>query len=267
MIPTWITKDCQDGRYGDCEVFKIASECLNRLINVTSRDLYELILVDNGSTLTDGEIKDNEDIKFSPSWYWSQADILIRNSENLGFGPAVSEGVKLANGEYILQMNNDILVWEGWLETMLEDFEHLEKIANPKIGMLMPALVKNNKIRFPEVLDLKKEDIDMPNVGKFGPHAQFGSFWMMRASLAWHLIFEDGFFFDPQFEMLFKEDRDLYERIYAKGFETFRTHNLRVHHTGNLTVSKVENHKEYSAKNRERFEAKWGERDTKVNLS
>lgn len=266
LIPSWFKIPGQDGRYGKNETFEIAYSCLQRLIKITPRDLYELIIIDNGSTLDslkffeggDESYADFVELQTKLESYWSHADILIRNTENLGFGPAVEQGVKVATGEYIMQLNNDILFWEGWLEIMLEDFEYLKNSEEYNdIGLLMPSIIKDKSIRFPEVLDLKKEDISMPNKGKWGKHAQFGSCWMLEKDVAWQLIQNDGFFFDPQFEMLFKEDRDLYERIYKMGLESYRSHNLRCHHVGNLTVSKVENRKEISAKNRERFEAKW----------
>jgi len=253
VVPSWFKKEGHDGRYGRQETFYIASECLNRFIEVTPKELYQLILIDNGSDLIDDDIN-NDNIRFKPSWYWEQADILIKNKKNLGYGPACNQGIAVATGEYILNMNNDIVCWDGFVEELLDVFNQL---LTPPVGMAMPALEKSG-IRFPEIMNVKKEDIDMKtNAGQYGSKAQFGSAWLMKKSLLDELFKRDGFYFDPQFEFLFKEDRDLYERVYQLGYMSYRTHNIRVKHIGNLTVSKFENHHEISAVNRERFNKKW----------
>lgn len=256
VIPSWFLKEGHDGRYGQAETFYIASECLNRLLKVTPRDLFNLILIDNGSDLKDEDVKDIEHIKFTPSWYWDQADILIKNKTNLGFGGGCNQGFALTTNEYVMQINNDILMWEGCVEEVLNTFN--QKLEKP-IGMAMPALEKSG-IKFPEVLKLKKEDVDMKmNAGKWGEHAQFGSFWCVKKSLLEELYKRDGFYFDPQFKMLFVEDRDIYKRIYELGYETYRNHNTRVHHVGNVSVSKFKDRKEISMSNKKKYIEKWGE--------
>jgi len=260
VIPSWF-KEGQDGRYGKSETYYIAQECLKRLTEVTPRELYELIIIDNGSTLDEDDLP-RERAEMEP-WlkiedYWDKADILIRNKKNLGFGGGMNQGLAVANGEYVIQINNDILLWEGWLEELLDVYN---QNFSPAVGMVMPALEKSG-MRFPEALKAKKEEIDMEtNADKYGVHAQFGSCWCIRKDLLEKLYKQDGFYFDPQFSMLFKEDRDLYQRVYALGLETYRTHKTRVHHVGNLTVSKIEGRKEISANNRKLYEEKWEGRE------
>jgi GT2 family glycosyltransferase len=261
IIPSWFIPNSH-GRYGKNEVYYVASKCLERLLDVTPRELYELIIIDNGSTLQTKDIS----TELKPlEWYWSQADILIKNDSNLGFGKAVENGIEKATGEIICQMNNDILVFDKWLENILEAFK---KEMDPPIGMIMPNLIKkefqkdcvgeNGKLYFEKVLKLKSEDVVLRNIDVLEPHAQFGSLWCIKKELVDRLIETDGFFFDPQFEFLFKEDRDVYQRIYSLGAETYRINTSRVFHAGNLTVNKVEGHKEISKKNRELYEKKWG---------
>jgi GT2 family glycosyltransferase len=256
VIPSWFKED-QNGRYGLNETFSIANICLDRLLcTIKNRDDVEIIIIDNGSTL---EFSDNLVCN-----YFSKADILIRNKENLGFGIAVNQGIEKATGEYIIQMNNDVFVFDGWLNALLNIYE--KKFEKP-IGLVMPNLIKREyqkdcldekgKLDFKKVISLKKEDIIMHNKEIIELHAQFGSLWMIKKDLAELLIKEDGFFFDPQFKIGFKEDRDLYQRLYMRGFETYRTNETRVYHIGNLTITKVENHKKYSIENKEKYERKW----------
>jgi len=257
VIPSWF-KEGQDGKYGKDETYWIAQECLKRLIDVTPRELYELIIVDNGSTLTDKNLsEESKERSKDECWmtleeYWSAADILIKNSENLGFAPAINQGVNMSRGEFVVAINNDILCWSGWLETMLADFAETEKL-NPPAGLLMPALYKE-KESFLVTLKKKKEDVDMKtNAGQWGAKAEFGSLWMGRKSLLMDIAKNrDGYeVMDENFLLGMGEDRFLYREVRMKGLETYRTHNVRVAHVGNLTIGKVKDRKVYTTKNRE----------------
>ena len=71
-------------------------DCLNS-IKKQNFSLYEVIIIDNGSTDESVEyIKDNYD-EFT----------LIQNRENLGFATAVNQGIKASNAEYVFLLNND----------------------------------------------------------------------------------------------------------------------------------------------------------------
>jgi GT2 family glycosyltransferase len=247
VIPSWF-EEGQDGRYGEDETFNIANECLKRLIEVTPKELYELIIIDNGSTFVEEEVEK----------YFKNADILIRNKINLGFGPAVNQGIAVARGMFVMQLNNDILIWKGFLEQMLADFENLER-SGDKVGLLMPAIVKE-KIRFWDALKMEKKDINMTlNAGKFGVGAEFGSCYLGRKETFNSIAkYRDGYqVLDENFLIGFGEDRWLYREIRMRGLETYRTHNVRVLHVGNLSMSKAKNqegNRELILKNREYLE-------------
>jgi GT2 family glycosyltransferase len=70
------------------------------------------------------------------------------------------------------------------------------------------------------------------------------------------LIAVDGFIFDENFKLGFGEDRDLWDRIRDIGYETYRTHNVRVYHVGNMSIKKIKNRKEFTEKNHEYLEEK-----------
>jgi len=264
VIPSWFQPN-QNGRYGENETYYIASRCMKRLKEtLKDRKDVEIILIDNGSTLKTSELPSDW---LSLKWYWKQANVLIKNNTNLGFGPAVNQGIAKARGEYIIQMNNDIIVLEGWLESILEAFTHTE--LDPPVGMIMPNLIKKeyqkdclnekgNKLDIEKVFALSRENLYLRNEDIYERHAQFGSLWCLKKELVDKLVKQDGFFFDPQFKMAFKEDRDLYQRIYALGFDTYRTNKTRVGHVGNLSVTKLENRKQYTDANREKYAKKWG---------
>lgn len=78
---------------------------------------YEIIVVDNGST--DGTID-----------YLRQHNIIfISLPNNKGFPVACNWGLKLARGDYILLLNNDVLVTDGWLGKLLRVFTNDNSIG------------------------------------------------------------------------------------------------------------------------------------------
>ncbi|MFV0293763.1 MAG: glycosyltransferase [Paracoccus sp. (in: a-proteobacteria)] len=86
----------------------------------------EILLVDNGS-----EPAELDRLREAAL---AHPDVrLIENGKNLGFAQGNNVGIKAAQGEYILLLNNDTYVAPGALSAMLH---HLE--TNPRIGIIGP---------------------------------------------------------------------------------------------------------------------------------
>lgn len=86
--------------------------CLESIRRYTPEP-YQLIVVDNCSN--DGTIP----------WLREQARtdnriLVIENSENRGFAAGCNQGINVAQGEFILLLNNDTVVTPGWLPGMRE---------------------------------------------------------------------------------------------------------------------------------------------------
>lgn len=95
---------------------------------IQGRFIEEIIIVDNGST--DGSIQLIEEYMNSPNF---KIDIkLIKNDENLGFAPAVNQGIDLAKSDYIFSINNDVELDFMTIEKLLESMESsIESGDNP----------------------------------------------------------------------------------------------------------------------------------------
>lgn len=76
----------------------------------------EVILVDNASTDGAAEAAAKD------------ADVFLRNGENLGFAAAVNQGAKAASGRWLALLNPDAAAEPDWLERMLAAAE-----ANPRV--------------------------------------------------------------------------------------------------------------------------------------
>lgn len=156
---------------------------------------YELIVVDNGG---------NKELS---QWLSSRAgagviNTYIRNKNNMHFGYARNQGLKLAHGDYICIADNDILYYEGWLTKCVDVLEaHPDKkiYATP-----MPYPMSSLNHRYHAgYLDYKGESYelhqragsncfvmrkkDFEEVGEFTHHRIAGSYWTDAANRAGYL--------------------------------------------------------------------------------
>ena len=83
---------------------------------------HELLIVDNGSS--DG----------TAAWAQAEGLAVIANEENLGFPRACNQGMRAADGAYLLLLNNDTVVSPGWLELLVAHAE-----GDPTAGLVGPS--------------------------------------------------------------------------------------------------------------------------------
>ncbi|MFI5454314.1 MAG: glycosyltransferase [Isosphaerales bacterium] len=86
--------------------------CLQSLYRYT-RAPWELIVVDNGST---------DDTKTYLAGVLDATAVpvtVVANARNLGFPAAINQGLQVARGEYLVLLNNDAVVTEGWLDQLI----------------------------------------------------------------------------------------------------------------------------------------------------
>jgi GT2 family glycosyltransferase len=87
-------------------------QCIGALRKHTRRP-WELVVVDNGST--DG----TADYLAGVSDIASVPVTVITNASNRGFPAAINQGLKAARGEYLVLLNNDVVVTDGWLGQLI----------------------------------------------------------------------------------------------------------------------------------------------------
>jgi Fe-coproporphyrin III synthase len=106
----------------------------------------EIILIDNSSA--DGSVE-----YFRGKYGSSENVVLIANDSNLGFAKAANQGMKIAQGEYILLLNSDVFIKDNFIK-MLEYAK-----SNPEIGAIGPRMVYGDDSlqysfgRFPGVIN------------------------------------------------------------------------------------------------------------------
>ncbi|OGP75689.1 MAG: hypothetical protein A2V86_15425 [Deltaproteobacteria bacterium RBG_16_49_23] len=114
IIPAW-------NRFG------YTYRCLKSILEKTSDVQYEIIIVDDGSTdETKGLSGKVRNIR------------LIRSESNLGFVRACNMGAEKARGEYLLFLNNDTEVTEGWLKAMVGLMENDRTVGVVGAKLIFP---------------------------------------------------------------------------------------------------------------------------------
>lgn len=93
--------------------------CMQSVFSSATSYDYEVILVDNASN--DGVI-DSTNVQFPQVK-------CIANNDNVGFSRANNQGIRIAQGRYILLLNSDTIVQTDTLDTMLRLMDE-----NPKVG-------------------------------------------------------------------------------------------------------------------------------------
>lgn len=103
---------------------KFTLECLMSISKYTKEISYEVIVIDDCSTDRTQDLLSN----INNMTY-------LRNSGNLGFVRTCNRGLEKARGKYILFLNNDAQVTEGWLTELVKTFDdnHDAGAAGPKI--------------------------------------------------------------------------------------------------------------------------------------
>jgi len=99
---------------------ELTRECLRTLTDTVPGSDHEIILVDDGST--DGTRP------FLTSL--DRADIrVVFNERNLGFGPANNAAARIARGDFLCLINNDLVFTPDWLEPMIRAFDSDRRIG------------------------------------------------------------------------------------------------------------------------------------------
>ncbi|QLH05767.1 glycosyltransferase family 2 protein [Nitrosopumilus ureiphilus] len=104
---------------------KFLENCLESIFKETKQD-YEIIVVDNDSPDKSGE-------KFSKKYHECN---FILNKENVGVSEGLNIGIRNANGEFIVLLNNDLIVAPKWLDYLFEAY------MNKGEGLYQPKFLK-----------------------------------------------------------------------------------------------------------------------------
>jgi len=214
---------------------------------------YEIIFVDNAST--DGTAKYLRKIVRKHDNF-----SLIENKENKGFAAGNNQGMAVARGDYILLMNNDVVVTPGWLDRMISCAE-----KSPDIGMVGPV---SNYVSGPQLVDdVKYNTSSLAGLNEFAAkRAEKYSGRSRRilrvvgfCMLTKRAVVDKIGGLDSRYGLGNFEDDDFSLRAALAGFGSCIAEDCFIHHFGNRTFigAKID-YRESLLKNWEIFKEKWG---------
>jgi len=210
---------------------KFFKDCLESIFKHTKGLDYELIVVDNAST--DGSVEYLQRFKGSKV----QRSKVIFNKENLGFSRGNNQGIRQAEGKYILLLNSDTLLKDNALFKMVEFVDQ-----HPEISVLGPRLLNSDGIfqasvgRFPTLpvvaVMLFKEHFGGSRLVRWAPDRICPVDWVMGAALiARKEVFEKVGLLDEKIFMYMEEVEWCY-RVKKAGYKIYFYPGAEIFHLG-----------------------------------
>lgn len=223
-----------------------SKQCIDSIRKYTNKDEYEIIVVDNGS-------KDE-----TVSWLEAQDDIrIIKNEVNLGFPKGCNQGIRIANGDNILLLNNDVVVTKNWLSNLINCLYKEENI-----GAVGPTT--NYCSYYTSIPAYYKSLDEMQNFAESFNKLDETK-WIQRIKLVGFCmlikkkVLDEVGLLDERFTPGNYEDDDLSLRIIEKGYKLYLCKDTFVHHHGhkswkqnNIDLYKILD------QNHAKFIDKWG---------
>lgn len=226
---------------------------LNSVLSHTAYANYELIIIDNSST--DGTAEWLRDIM---KWEHPQIKIIL-NDKNLGFAGGNNCGLRIAEGDYVVLLNNDTLVTRGWLTNLVKHAENDERIGmvgavTNSIGNEAMVAAKYTNI---EEFDQFSYKNMWDHLNKEYPDARMLAMFCTLISRA--VITKCGEL-DERYGIGMFEDDDYCEAAKRAGYKITIADDVFIHHFQSISFSKLksESYQALFAKNKKLFEKKWG---------
>jgi GT2 family glycosyltransferase/predicted Zn-dependent protease len=204
--------------------------CLESVLRHT-RAPYELVVVDNAST--DGTAEYLKELCSRPG---PDRVAVIRNASNVGFPAGCNQGLAAARGQYLVFLNNDTVVTEGWLDGLvawaLADW--------PRVGLVGPV---TGASRPPQEVAVDYTDLgELPAFAARRRQEFAGQCLEVErltgfCLLARRDVLDQVGGFDERFGLGFFDDDDLSVRARRAGFRLLVALDVFVHHFGNRTFT------------------------------
>ncbi|MFQ5828089.1 MAG: glycosyltransferase [Candidatus Methylomirabilia bacterium] len=231
-----------------CNQLDYSRACVESVIRHTKVP-HELILVDNGST--DGTL---ECFRSVPPVK------VVANGENLGFAAGNNRGIQAATGDYVILLNNDTIVTEGWLERMITCAE-----SDPAIGIVGPTsnyvsghqLDQEARYQTLEDMEAYASHVARQRAGQWIEVQRLVGFCMLIK----RAVTERIGLLDERYGVGNFEDDDYCLRARQVGFRLMMARDVFIHHFGARTfVGNQIDYRQAMAHGQAHFLDKWGEK-------
>jgi GT2 family glycosyltransferase len=210
---------------------------------------YEVIVVDNGSgepTRAMLQAIDDPHVR------------IVYNEMNRGFAGGNNDGMAVAKGDYVVLLNNDVVVTDGWLDGLLDPFER-----QPGIGVTAPR--SNIVVGHQQLGGLKySTETEMHAFAAERREEVSGTGYFADRAIGLCLCIDRTVLdqiggLDERFGLGNFEDDDFSIRVRAAGYAIYVCNDVFIHHFGSRSFAA--NNVDYSKtmdENWKKFAEKWG---------
>jgi len=225
--------------------------CFDSLYSSSAYENWELIIVDNDSS--DGTVE------YLQQFATAHDNVrLILNQTNVGFARGNNQGMVAASGEFIILLNNDVIVTQGWMGKMVA------YLVREEIGLVGPV---TNSIGNEAKVNLGYTDVaQMPQLAAAYMQVHHGQCFEIKVLAAFCLgmrrtLIDEIGLLDERFEIGMFEDDDYSRRVRKKGYRIVCARDIFIHHVGGASFFRLprEEYLRIFATNKTRYEEKWGE--------
>ena len=229
--------------------FEHTYNCLKSIAALSDKSSYEVIVVDDcSSDETESLIKNISGILYQ------------RQAQNGGFIESCNTGAKLAKGQYLMFLNNDTVVYDNWLDALIEVFEN-----NEDAGLVGSKLVyPDNQLQ--EAGGIIFSDASGWNYGRFGQpeepvynHVREVDYCSGASILILRKLFQELGYFDERYKPAYYEDTDLAFTIRSIGKKVYYQPASKVTHFEGISsgTDLTTGMKKYQVVNQTKFKQKW----------
>jgi O-antigen biosynthesis protein len=229
----------------------LTQACLTSLLERSDYANLEIIVVDNLSS--DGTQDYLRALKRE------HPDVVcILNDANLGFAAGNNVGLAAASGDYLVVLNNDTVVTQGWVLTMLRHFQR-----DTGLGLLGPV---TNNIGNEAKVDMHYQDLaDMPSEARAWTVAHAGVRLPLHTAAFFCAMLPRKVYTQcgplcEEYGLGFFEDDDYCRRVQAAGLSIACAEDVFVHHHLSASFNKLkrQDREDLVNANKKIYEAKWG---------
>ncbi|WP_437589204.1 glycosyltransferase [Sorangium sp. So ce1000] len=214
------------------------ARCVDALLRTLPSDA-EVIFVDNGSE--DGTAAYLADV----ARRLGDAAKTVFLDENLGLAGGANRGLEIAAGDYLVLLDNDVVVTPRWLEGLRECMEEAPRAVPGarRVGLVGPVTnsargpqkVQNPPPFHPDALNEHAAEHREAFRRRWAPSFVLATFCLM---IRREVVAEIGGL-DERFFPLGHEGADLVLRAQERGFECMIASDVYVHHEGSATLNKA----------------------------
>jgi GT2 family glycosyltransferase/tetratricopeptide (TPR) repeat protein len=236
-----------------CNELQFTRLCLESVLRHT-RTPYELVVVDNGSADDTPAYLEEIRTRRGPARV-----VVIRNDFNRGFAAGCNQALARTRGRYLVFLNNDAVVSDGWLAGLVGWALH----DWPQVGLVGPV---SNYAPPPQHVQGDYRELGALDSFAIRRRQEFAgkAITVERLTgfclLARREVIERVGGFDEGYGLGFFEDDDLCVRAREAGFRLLVAQDVFIHHFGSRTFTGLDiDGSQQLEMNFERFRAKWGQ--------